>query len=347
MTTEHRFYDPLKAKMIIGSLIREPELFESDKAKALNQYDFVDPLHRLVFFTLYNLFQEGHSELNGALVDGYLSERPKMFKMFHENGGYEFVNDAVDVAIPSSFGIHVDRIKKFSILRNLESIGLDVSFIYDWDTEDEARIQYQTELIDSKEPSELGALISDRIDEEIEKASSSFASTARAQGGEGLSDLLETFKETPEMGSPLHGKIMNTIVRGARLGKFYLRSSPTGGGKSRAMMADTVGFAVGKLYDHKNRVWMDNGVREPSLFITTELDIEECQTLAISYVTDMEEDKFLDYNFEDWEKEVMREGIQELEEAPFWIEHIPDFSIAEIERIIRRNVRENGVKYVA
>lgn len=343
----YRYYDPNSAKIIIGALIQEPELFETDQAKQINEYDFEDPLHRLTYFTLYNLFSEGHGTLNGALIDSYLQRRPKMFEMFHNLGGYDFVNEAVSSGKPTSFVPEVSRLKKFSLFRGLEKVGADVSFLYDWDAKDPSQMQAQTEFIDDNSIMDLASMVSDRIDEEIEKTTAEIGTTSRQQAGEGLSDLLASLEEEPEMGSPLYGRLINTVLRGARLGKFYLRSSPTGGGKSRAMMADATNFAMDQLYDPRKKQWIENGVSEGSLFISTELDMEECQTMQVAFVTGYEEDKFLDGVYTQEEREVVQEAVKKLEDAPLWLEYIPDFSIQEIERIIRRNVRENGVKYVS
>lgn len=343
----YKYYDESKVSMIIGSLIQKPDLLDSDAAKRLNEYDFADPLHRMVYFTISNLYEEGHPKITGKLIDGYLAVRPKMYEYFQNRDGYAFINNAVEEALPTSFIPTVEKIKKLSLLRGMESVGMDVSFILDWQTKDKALFQSQNDFLDQHNILEIGSIISDRIDDAIAKADSSATGTSSAQGGEGLMALFERLKEEPEMGSPLYGGLINTMTRGARLGKFYLRSAPTGGGKSRMMVADTVNFACDKIFDTKKWEWKENGVKEPALFITTELDIEETQTLELSFLSGIDEEKILDGSYSEKEEKVLVEAIRELETSPVWIEHIPDFSIAEIERIIRKQVRENEVKYAS
>ena len=60
---------------------------------------------------------------------------------------------------------------------------------------------------------------------------------------------IEKFKEHPEVGVPLYGPLINTVTRGARLKKFYLRSAATGIGKTRSMIADCCYIGCNKLYD--------------------------------------------------------------------------------------------------
>jgi len=147
---------------------------------------------------------------------------------------------------------------------------------------------------------------------------------------------------------PLYGPLINTITRGARLKKFYLRSAPTGAGKTRMMVADSINFAADQIYDEYTQSWKQNGTKENTLFITTELEIDEVQTMALAFLSNVSEDNILngDYGSEDeWER--VKRAAEILKDSPIWIEHLPDFSLRDIESVIRRNVRDNGVKYVA
>lgn len=342
-----RYNEESRTMMIIGAVITQPTLLETAEAKRLSDFDFPNPLHRLVYFAVHNLYQEGHTKINGPVIDQYLSSRPKMHKYFLDNDGYEFVNEAVSKGLPTSFKPNVERVKKLSLLRGLNQMGVDTNFIYDDRTSDLSLRQKQSDALDQKTVEEIGSEISDRIDKLIDESAGGGTVSKTIQAGEGLRSLLERLKEEPEVGSPLFGGLINTMTRGARFGKFYLRSAPTGGGKSRMLAADMVNFAVDKIYYRDRKQWVENGVKENALFITTELDEEETQTIMLSFLCDIDEEKILDGNYTDEEAKRLIEGVEIIEKAPLWIEHIPDFSILEIERIIRRHVRENKVNYVA
>ena len=64
-----------------------------------------------------------------------------------------------------------------------------------------------------------------------------------------MKELVESLKETPEMGAPINSNILNTIYRGARLGKLYMRSASSGSGKTRLMLADACKTSVPYIYD--------------------------------------------------------------------------------------------------
>lgn len=226
------YSEPSRTKMIVGAIINQPDLLDTDEAQRLEDFDFTEPLHRMVYFTVHNLYQEGHSKINGALIDQYLSVRPRMYEYFNSNEGYEFVNEAVEIGAPTSFKPNVERVKKLSLLRGLSGVGVDVSFIYDWQTEDLSAFQKQSDNVDRMSILELGSLISDRIDSIIDGAAGGSSVSTSIHGSDGFRSLIAGFKDAPEMGSPLYGGLINTITRGARLGKFYLGSAPTGGGKA-------------------------------------------------------------------------------------------------------------------
>ena len=66
---------------------------------------------------------------------------------------------------------------------------------------------------------------------------------------------------------PLYGPLVNTVTRGARLKKFYLRSAGTGVGKTRSMIADACYIACAKIYD-ENFGWIKCGTRTCFVYYT-------------------------------------------------------------------------------
>ena len=143
--------------------------------------------------------------------------------------------------------------------------------------------------------------------------------------------LIEKFKQVPEIGIPMYGPLINTVTRGARLKKFYLRSAPSGHGKTRANVADACNFACNKIYD-ETFGWISNGVQNPTLFIATEQDIEEIQTLILAFLSNVNEAHILDGEYEEGEEERVLEAARIVAESPLYIKECPDFSIRDIER---------------
>ena len=62
--------------------------------------------------------------------------------------------------------------------------------------------------------------IANKVDEKIDAIRLQYVDDAfgeAQQAGEGIFDLIEKFKEHPEVGVPLYGPLINTVTRGARL----------------------------------------------------------------------------------------------------------------------------------
>ena len=67
-----------------------------------------------------------------------------------------------------------------------------------------------------------------------------------------ISELIHDLQQRPEVGAPLQGDIFNTVSRGARRTKFYIRSASSGTGKTRAALGDACGLAYPIMFNPVN-----------------------------------------------------------------------------------------------
>lgn len=116
--------------------------------------------------------------------------------------------------------------------------------------------------------------------------------------------------------------------------------------KTRLTLADSTNIAVDVIWDIKKKCWVTNGYSEPALFITTELEIDEVQTPMIAFVSGVEEEKILNGDYTPEEESRVDAAIEIIQRSPIYIEHLPNFDIAEVERTIQRHVLNNKVRYV-
>jgi replicative DNA helicase len=144
---------------------------------------------------------------------------------------------------------------------------------------------------------------------------------------------------------PLYGPLVNTVTRGARLKKFYLRSAGTGVGKTRSMIADACYIACSKIYD-ENFGWIKCGTQEPVLFITTEQELEEIQTMMLAFLSNVNEEHILNGEYGEGEEKRVLEAADILAKSPLYVEELPDFSLQDVENKIKKNIREHDVKYI-
>jgi replicative DNA helicase len=236
--------------------------------------------------------------------------------------------------------------KKMTLLRMYNKAGMDLSWLYDPDNiMDVKKKQAQEDWLDNTPIEEIADLIDKKIsDIRLTYADNSQSSIQNA--GDGALELLERLQETPEVGYPLFGPLVNTVTRGARLKKFYLRSAATGVGKTRSMIADVCSIACDKIYDSAQQKWVDNGTKEPAIFITTEQELDEIQTMMIAFLSDVDEEHIIngEYYAGEWDRVVYAANL--LKKCSLYVEQLPDFSLKDIENTIKRGIREHGTKYI-
>lgn len=328
---------------VIGCLIKKPSILDEEKYK-LSKDDFPEQFHKIVFAAINNLYEEGIQDIDYVMVDSFLSNYPVQHKIFTDNNGIEYLIEANDKSSLNNFDYNYNRLKKFSLIRAYKDAGIDISDVYDESLLNPKEMEEMQEKFDKMTLQDIIDVFDKKMLDIKEKFLVEYGAYGQ-QAGKGMKKLKEELKETPAIGAPLCGKILTTIVRGARLKKLYMRSAPTGVGKTRLSVGDAMNLAVDTIYDTKTKEWVDNGTKEPTLFITTELEIEEVQTMMIAFVSGVDEDTILDNTYKDDEEERVNKAIEIIENSPIWIEHIPNFDIDDIERTIHKYVLEHKVKY--
>ena len=340
-----KYVDTTAIMQVIGCVYNNPKLLEfTDKYTVVDE-DFADTFHKTVFGAIYKLHELGASSISLETISDFLSERPKSKAVYETNKGEEWLLKVSDAAMPSTFDYYYQRLKKFSLLRAFDNCGIDVSDIYDPDNIlDMKKKQQQEDMLDNSTLQQ----IANRVDEKIEAIRLQYVDDSfgeASQAGDGIMDLIDKFKQTPEVGVPLYGNLINTVTRGARLKKFYLRSAPTGVGKTRSMIADACYIGCGKIYD-ETLGWIKTGAAQPTLYITTEQELEEIQTMMLAFLSNVEEDHILNGKYEGDEEDRVREAAKILAESPLYVEELPDFSLKDVEDKIKKNIRDHDVKYV-
>lgn len=340
-----KYIDVPSTIQVIGNIVKNPNLLEQEEKYWFIEDDFPEDFHRIVFGTIFQIHKLGTSIITMDTIQDYLSTRPKNKAVFDANKGEEFLRQAAESAQTTSFDYYYNRVKKMTLLRAYDKIGFDLSSYYDIDNIlDLKKKQRQEEWLDNSSLEQ----IANAIDLQISKIRDIYVNddyTETKQIATGITALVERFKQNPEIGIPMYGPLINTVTRGARLKKLYLRSAPSGYGKTRTNVADACNFACNMIYD-ENFGWIKNGVSNPTLFIATEQDIEEIQTLALAFLSNVNEAHILDGKYEEGEEERINKAAEILANSPLYVKECPDFSIRDIENIIKKEIREHDVKYI-
>lgn len=340
-----KYVDTTAIMQVIGCVFKEPKLLEIEDKYKITEFDFENDFHKIVFGAIYKIYELGAREISVEAISDFLSTRPKSEAIYKNQKGEEWLLKVIDNSSLSTFDYYYGRLKKMTLLRAYEKHGVDVSEIYDPDNIlDLKKKQFQEEQLDNMSPEQ----IADKVDQMIEEIRSQYVDEdldEAYQAGEGAEALIDKFKEHPEIGVPLYGPLINTVTRGARLKKFYLRSAATGIGKTRSMIADACYIACDEIFDEVFG-WIKNGIAQPTLLITTEQELEEIQTMMMAFLANVNEDHILNGTYEPGEEERVRRAAAILARAPLYVEELPDFSLQDVENKIKKGIREHGVKYV-
>ena len=339
-----KYVDISAITQVIGCVFNNASILEDADKYIIHEEDFVEDFHKIVFGSIYNIYMAGGAVNIDAIID-YLANRPKFEAIFKQHKGIDWLIETAKNAREDTFNYYYNRLKKFTLLRAYDNFGLDITQLYDPDEIlNIKKRQQQEDWLDNT--SLIG--IAEVIDRAIEEIKSKYIEDDLGlgyQAGDGVLELIEELEQHPEVGIPLYGPLINTVTRGARLRKFYLRSAATGIGKTRSMIADACNFGCDKIY-HDQFGWIKNGIAEPTLFIATEQDKSEVQTMMLAFLSGVNEENILNGKYLEGEKERVIEAGKILKRSPIWIEELPDFSLRDVENKIKKNIREHDVKYV-
>ena len=341
-----KYVDTASIIQVIGCVYNNPNLLEETDKYSIVDEDFADIFHRTVFGAIYKTYELGARKIDLKIINDFLSTKPKSEALFRQQKGEEWLLKTSEAAVAASFDYYYNRLKKMSLLRAYDNCGIDVSDLYDPDNIlDIKKKQLQEDWLDNVTLEGIADEVDKKIDNiRIQYVDDTYGVTSNA--GDGIFNLIEKFKEEPESGVSLYSPLINSVTRGARLKKFYLRSAGTGVGKTRSMIADVCTIGCNKIYDY-NFGWITNGgPAEPTLFITTEQELNEIQTMMLAFLSGVNEENILLGRYQGDEEERVYKAADILKESPIYVVELPDFSLKDVENTIKKHIREHGVKFV-
>lgn len=324
-----RLYDSNSTMYVLSALLRQPTLLHEGKY-LLTEVDF-QGLHKIIFSAIFNLSAMGNIKIGPEDVDLYLKQYTTQYEVYKKENGLDYCRSIFslsdEVFEQGKFDYYYERMKKFTILRDFDRNGIDIKQFYNPDA-DFTQIDKENEKLNNTPIQDLFMNVHKKLSL-IEERNTNKDSIKAINAGFGLRDLLKELEKSPEIGLPLEGEMLNFASRGARLGKLYLYSAPTGHGKTRFLVGNACAMSLPRI---------ENGVpkhiAEPTnvLFIATEMDPEEIQTLVLAYVSGVDEEKILNGKASEEEKRLLEMGVRIIEQNSdrFRIEKISDPDIDSI-----------------
>lgn len=319
-------------------------LSDTDKFR-LDPNDFPNRLDKFIFSAIYNLYLGGAELIHTVDIDLYLKENPLAKETMEKENGIQFLQDCEAYAEPQNFTYYYNKLKKFNLLRDLQKSGQDTSQIYCEDSLDDdfLKINNQFERLTTTD-------IVNKLKGNLASLENTYCFNQTVEeccAADGIFELLQELKEKPEIGIKLQGDIFNTITRGGRKGTLFLRSANSGGGKSRLMVGDACQIAYPIRFEPQIGRWVSTGKTEPVLYIMTEQDPKEIQTMILAYLTGFNEEIFKYGSFGSPEQMgVINKALEIMEKYKdnLLFARIPDPCASVVKNLFRRYNLQKGVE---
>lgn len=336
------FVDKSLTLQVIGSLMKKPAILADIDNYFLMQDDFPSLFEQNIFVAIFNLYQNGANNISTVDIDNYLKALPGEYSIFTRENGIEYLNDCEELSKVENFDYYYNRLKKLNCLRDLNKLGYSTEKIFSQEiTEKAKKINEAFESLSVSDIIEICkkdiALVEGKY---LNKKNNILASAA-----DGIDDLVEQLRMNPDFGSNLPGDILNTIVRGARKGKFYIKSAESGVGKTRGLVGDACYLSYPIRYDGLSQQWIQDGSNDVSLYIVTEQEVSEIQTLIIANLSGVDEEKLIYNTYNSDEAERIKKAILLIKknEKKFYIAKMPNPTIGQIKALVRKYYFENNI----
>lgn len=333
-------------RIVLSFLMHDPSLILSDKYP-IKSKDFSKKINQYIYSAMLNLYARGVMDISTAEIEMQISKSTNAYKDFTELGGISKINEIGNLNYKAyNYDSQYGNLKKYALFNDLKNNGIDISDLYHPEG-DPTKALEMANKIDEMSYKDILDHYREKV-AKIEDKYENFITKSGIEAGEGLDELLQSLGEQPEMGMPLIGDLLNTATRGARRKKVYVNSASSGSGKSRSAAGNVAKLGFPLYYDMDNCKWVETGLQESVLFITTELEHNEVQTMFIAYISGVNEEKILNGKYDTAEeKERVKKAVEVIKNCHnVFIEFIPEPSIDSVAAKIRLYALQKNIHYV-
>lgn len=348
--------------MLFGVYCNAPKLILDDKYKTVAT-DYSERFHKMIFGALVNIAKKSNmNKITAVEIENELSLFKTSIDIWNVNNGFEYIENAIEETKDKVYNVDLyrDNVRKYSILRNArDELKMDISYLYEeYDELDTTDVRLQEKInkmekFNNMKSRDVLASITSKYLNFKSVWNDSFSDNYNFHIGDNIDELVEDLKSQDNAwGYPFQSAYLTTIFRGMRGKKFMVRSSISGGGKSRSSMAEACNIGCDKMYDWSTKSWVSTGEKQPCLFISTELTKEEIQTCQLAHICGIEEDRLAEWKeITEEEEEIINISKEIMKESLVFGEHLPDFTIDLIsdkveEYVLNKNITHCFFDYI-
>lgn len=328
---------------VLGGLMNHPDLLNETDKYNLAPEDFPNSLDKYGFSAIYNLYADGANKIHAVDVISLLQENLVAKNLIEKENGVTFFQDCEVNSDEGNFNFYYNRLKKLNLLREIQLTGRDTNDIFCENPLDDNYVEIN-EKFQKMSVNDIVNVLKGEV-ASFENKYSYNNLVEESYAADDILELIDEWRKTPEIGYQLQGDIFNTVCRGGRRGKLYLRSAQSSGGKSRQMVGDACNIAYPIRYDRNKGEWVSTGSCEKVLYIMTEQDPEEIKTMILAYLTGYNEEIFLygTYGEEEMPRIKIAADIMEKFKDNMLFARIPDPCSSVVKNLFRKYSIQFGV----
>lgn len=325
--------------MLLGCLLKNTSLL-NNPSYPLTKEDFAPcKFHQIIFVAINRLASDGGNDLTELEIDECIKVKKSAYNIFIENNGLEFISTIRELAVLDNVGVYYNKVRKFSLLRELKENGFDISDYYDEaDSSQDHLDEYSIQDIINKIDAQTSKLRS--------KYDVKYVRTEMIAGTD-TAELIAEFEEEPSFGAFLVSPYVTQLFMGWNKGHLIMNSAPSGCGKSRLAVANLCGTSIDTLWSDEAQDFIPNpNYQGNGLFIHTELKTRrEINPMFLACISNIDVKKLTGGRLSKEEKNRMLKAGEILERNQLMISDMPDFNAQKIERKIKERIEQAGLQY--
>ena len=122
-------------------------------------------MDKIVFGSIFKLYNLGSTEINLKVINDFWSARPSKYEIYKKYNGDQYIINASENNDIETLDYYYNRVKKMTLLRAYDDFGLDISFIYDVDNiMDIKKKEYQENFFDNHSAEQIAEFINEKLE---------------------------------------------------------------------------------------------------------------------------------------------------------------------------------------
>ena len=206
--------------MFVGAIYKQPDLIINYGQYIRSKYDFADEVTKFFYDAAEVIYQTRTQTFNKSTISSYFAEDLNRLAQYKKYGGWRTLEQWMKLAIIDDIQNYYDIVKKYSLLREYQRNGFDVSKIITHKSFEKFTASDVYRLIRAKADRIHTVILTNQEAEVLNK---------------GIGDMINAALDKPDMGVSLPFPVMSSLFRGCKLGTVTAVGMLSNAGKTRFM----------------------------------------------------------------------------------------------------------------